>query len=242
MNMKLSYRDKAIFIVAIIIIILVAGFFLLIRPKFQEIEVAQANYETKVAEREAVDAKIGTLPTIVSDLKAAATSVGEVQGVFLQEQDPYLNEIYIREALARERIKIVSMNTTYTSAGGIGRYVVTPAHILVYENKMNTDLYNELPEEVYNVYYGVGAPEYPGAVIGVTTVTLTYECDDIDVDFSVIDRLAADEKTIILNTINAGVENPEDGTRTSTCVITMYSIFPLNVEQVLQESDEVALA
>ena len=245
MNMKLSYRDKVIFIVAIIVIILVAGFFLLIKPKFEEIEVAQNNYETKVAEREAVDAKIGTLPTIVGSLKDAATAVGEIQGIFLEEQDPYLNEIYIREALAGENLTFSAMSTSYTQAGAINRYVVSPEHLLVYENKMNTDLYHELPEELYDMYNGVPAESYPDAVIGVTTMTFTYLSDSIEQDYRIIDKLAADEKTIILNTISSeaasAVADPE-AERETTCNITMYSIFPLNVEQVLQESDEVTIA
>ena len=241
MNMKLSYRDKVIFIVAIIIIILVAGFFLLIKPKFEEIEVAQNNYEVKVQEREAVDAKIGTLPTIIENLKAAAREIDEKQGIFLTEQDPYLNETYIREALASARIDIKRITTQYTAAAPISKYVVAPAHILAYDNKINTDLYNELPQEVYDAYNGIGVPEYPSAVIGVTTMNFTYDSSDIDVDYRVIDRLAEDEKTIILNTVSNSVEPlSEDGSRETTCYITMYSILPLNVEQVLQESNEVA--
>ena len=244
MNMKLSYRDKVIFIVAIIVIILVAGFFLLIRPKFQDIEIAQNNYEAKVAERESVDAKIGTLPTIVENLKAAATAVGEEQGIFLEEQDPYLNEIYLREALARENLSYESINTTYAQASDISRYTVTPQHLLAYDNKINTDLYNELPQEIYDLYNGVPPTSYPGATIGVTTMTFTYMSDDIALDFRVLDRIAEDEKTIILNTISSSVVDPNDpeDNRKTTCTITMYSIFPLNVEQVLQESDEVQIA
>lgn len=247
MNMKLSYRDKVIFIVAIVVIILVAGFFLLIKPKFEEIEVAQNNYDSKVAEREAVDAKIGTLPTIVASLKEAAQAVGDEQGIFLAEQDPYQNEMYLREVLSSERVAIRSINTSYTTAGNIGRYSVSQAHILAYENKINTDLYNELPQIVYDRYNGVPDPSYPGSIIGVTTVNFTYASEDINVDYRIIDRLASDEKTIVLNTISNSVEESghagEEGVeeRQTSCTITMYSIFPLNVEQVLQESDEVVV-
>lgn len=242
MNMKLSYRDKVIFIVAIVVIILVAGFFLLIKPKFEEIDVAQANYDSKVAEREAVDAKIGTLPAIVENLKAAAQAVGDEQGIFLEEMAPYENETYIRELLESQRVEVRNMNTAYTFAGNIARYAVSEANILAYENKINTDLYNELPQEVYDAYNGVPAPTYPSAIIGVTTMNCTYASDDINTDYRIIDRLASDEKTIILNTISNSTENDEAGDERTTAInLTMYSIFPLNVEQVLQESDEVVI-
>ena len=243
MNMKLSYRDKVIFIVAIIIIILVAGFFLLIKPKFEEIDRARAAYDAKVVERQNVDAKIDTYGDIMKSVKDAARAIGEEQDVFLPEQDPYLNEMYIREALESERLDIISMNTSYTSASAINRYAVKPAHILAYENKIKTDLYNELPQEVYDVYNGVPDPTYPNSIIGTTTMTFTYRSEDIRTDYGVMDKLAADEKTIVLNTISSKEQATDSNEpRETTCTITMYSIFPLNVEQVLLEPDEVDMS
>ena len=174
MNMKLSYRDKVIFIVVIVIIILVAGFFLFIQPKFQEVESAKYNLESKKQERVEIETKIATLPNIIDDIKAVADEIGEKQGIFMEEQDPYLNETYIREALAAERLDIKSMDTTYTTAGEINRYTVRPAHVLAYENKISADLYNELPQEVYDAYNNVAPETYPNTIIGITTVNVTF--------------------------------------------------------------------
>lgn len=245
MNMKLSYRDKVIFIVVLVIIILVGGFFLFIQKKFEEVETAKYNLENKKQERVDIEAKIATLPTIIDDIKAAADEIGEKQEIFLDEQDPYLNETYIREALQAERLDITKMNTTYTLAGDINRYTVTPANLLAYDNKMSADLYNELPQEIYDLYNGVAPESFPSTVIGITTVTVTMDggTDPIDVAYKAIDKIAGDEKTIILNSISAGSENAssseEDQESEVEATITMYSIFPLNVEQVKQESAEI---
>lgn len=240
MNMKLSYRDKVIFIVAIVLIILVAGFFLLIKPKFAEIDTAKYNLSVKQQERADIDAKIATLPTIIEDLKKTAEEIGEKQELFLEEQDPYLNETYIREAIPN--IEIKSMSTNYTSASSLNRYTVTPAHVLVYDNKMNADLYNELPQEVYDVYNNVPAEAYPSVIIGTTTMSFTIASDLALRDaYNVIDRIADDEKAIILNTVSTDTNDVEGDvtSRDVTYNITMYSVFPLNIEQVLQESDEI---
>lgn len=244
MNMKLSYRDKVIFIVVIVIIILVAGFFLFIQPKFQEIESAKYNLENKKQERIDIETKIATLPTIIDDIKAAADEIGEKQGIFLEEQDPYLNEIYIREALTAERLDVTSMDTTYTMAGDINRYTVNPAHVLAYENKISADLYNELPQEVYDAYNGVDPEAFPSTVIGITTVNVKFDggTNPVESANKAIDRIAKDEKTIILNMISTEAEpenNEENGESDVSATITMYSIFPLNVEQVKQESAEI---
>ncbi|MDE6132970.1 MAG: hypothetical protein K2G04_06330 [Oscillospiraceae bacterium] len=244
MNMKLSYRDKVIFIVVIVIIILVAGFFLFIQPKFQDVEMAKYNLETKQQEKVDIETKIATLPTIIDNIKTVADEIGEKQGIFLEEQEPYLNETYIREALTAERLDVKTISTTYTTAGRISRYTVEPDHILAYDNKMSADLYNELPQEVYDKYNDVSPESFPNTVIGITTVTVTFDggADAVASADRAIDRIASDEKTIILNTISTETdpENGEAGGETEvSATITMYSIFPLNVEQVKLESTEI---
>lgn len=243
MNMKLSYRDKVIFIVAIVIIIIVAGIFVFIKPKFEEISSAEYALEQKQAERDEIDTKIASLPVIIQNVKDIAQEIGEKQPLFLEEQDPYLNETYIREALPN--VDITSMNTEYTVAENLGRYIVNPAHILTYDNKMNADLYNELPQEVWDQYNGVQREAFPGVIIGTTNMTFTIKSDLALRDaYAVMDRLAEDEKAIILNTVATDTTEPESGEdaatdRDVTYDITMYSVFPLNVEQVLQETDEI---
>ena len=241
MSLKLSYRDKVIFIVVMVILVLVAGFFLFIKPKFQDVEVAKFNLETKQQEKADIDAKISTLPGLIQSMKDAAESIKEKQEIFLPDGHPYENENYIREFLNELDIEIMNMTTNYTEASAISRYVVGKQHILAYDNMITADLYNELPEEVYNKYNNIQREQYPDAKIGVTGMTVTFRSDvrgeDID---AVIDRIATDEKTIILN--NISTEEPAadvvDGIET-TVNLTMYSIYPLNVEKVLEETDEV---
>lgn len=242
MSLKLSYRDKVIFIVVMVILVLVAGFFLLIKPKFADVESAKSTLELKQQEKADIDAKIDTLPGIIDSLKAAAKEIEEEQKIFMDEGHPYVNETYIREALGDLNIDITSMTTGYTTASGISRYTLEKAHILAYENKINADLYNELPQEVYDKYNGVGTPDYPGAVVGVTNMTLNFNSSIASLDpvYSVMDRIAEDEKAIILNTVSTSQDETGEGnTRATTIDLTLYSIFPLNVEKVQQETTDI---
>ena len=241
MSLKLSYRDKVIFIVVMVILVLVGGFFLLIKPKFQDVERAQRNLETKQQEKMDIDAKISTLPGLIQSMKDAATSIKEKQEIFLPEGMPYENENYVREFLNELNIEINSMTTSYTKAAGISRYVVNKEHILTYKNKMNADIYEELPEEVYNKYNGVKRESYPSATIGVTNMTVTFSSPVNSQDvYEVIDRIADDEKTIILNTVSTDVVTSGESEKVETSVnLTLYSIYPLNVEKVLEETDEI---
>lgn len=247
MNMKLSYRDKVIFIVVIVIIILVGGFFLFIQKKFDDVEAAKYNLEAKQQEKANIEAKIATLSDLIEQIKTTADEIGEKQGIFLEEQDPYLNETYIREALADERLEVNTITTTYTTAGAISRYTVQPKNILAYANKMSADLYNELPQEVYDKYNNVAPKTYPNTIIGITVVDVLFDggTNPVENANKAIDRIAKDEKTIVLNTIsttskeNSSSADGEQTTSQVSATITMYSIFPLNVEQVKKESADI---
>lgn len=244
MNLKLSYRDKVIFIVVMIIIVLVAGFFLLIKPKFEAVDNAKYNLEKKQAEWSEVEAKINTYPEIVTAMKESLDQIDEQQKIFLEEGHPYINERYIRDALAEVNVEVNSVTTEYTTASPINGYVVQNKNILAYDNKMNADLFNELPQEVYDQYNKVQKEGYPSTIIGVTTMNFTFSSDlELRDAFNVIDRIAEDEKTIILNTVGSSVEEVSDEpTQEITVDITMYSIYPLNVEKLREEPDTIEKA
>ncbi len=241
MSLKLSYRDKVIFIVVMIILVLVAGFFLFIKPKFEAVESAKYTLETKQSEKADIDTKIQTLPTIIESMKEAAKVVEEKQKLFLDEGHPYVNETYIREILNELNVEVVSMSTEYTSASAIERYIVDNKNILVYQNKMDADLYNELSQEEYDKWNNVVREAYPTSIIGVTTMEVAFKSDyQLRDAFAFIDRMAEDEKAVIINTIGSSREESENSDDVDvTATITMYSVFPLNVEKVLEETDEV---
>lgn len=240
MNLKLSYRDKVIFIVVMVILVLVAGFFIFIKPKFEQVEIAKANLAAKQQEEADTKAKIGSLTGIIDSMKEIAEEIGEKQEIFLEEAHPYVNEAYIRDALSSLNLDITAMNTSYTTASAINRYTVAKQNYLAYDNKMNADLYNELPQEVYDLYNNVPPQSYPNTIIGVTNVSFSFDLgtNSLDKVYDVMNRLSEDEKTIVLNSVSAESESDDDEAAASIN-LTMYSIFPMNVEEVLKETDEV---
>lgn len=240
MDMKLSYRDKVIFIVVMVILVLVAGYFVVVKPKFDNLEKVKYNLETKREELAELEDKIASLPSLIEEVETIANEVGKKQEIFFEENHPYVNETYIRNALKEVGVNIKSMSTNYTVASNIARYTVANKNILAYDNKMNADLYNELPQEVYDKYMGVAGESYPGAVIGVTTMVVTFEYDArLAQVYKVLDKIAEDEKTVILNTINSSVNDESAETDDATINLTMYSIYPLNVDKIIEQMDEM---
>ena len=236
--MKLSYRDKVIFVAAIVIIIIVAGIFVFIKPKFEEMNYAKSALQAKQSEQADVEAKINTLPDIVAALKSAAQDVGEIQEYFMPEQDPYLNEQYVREILGNN-VTVRGMNTQYTSADDIEQYVVNAQNIAACDIFIDSDLYNELPQEVYDAYNKANKRTGGSSIIGVTSMTVDYR-DKMDYSglYKFIDAVKEDGKTIIVTEFNKGEDEQGTAEVEGSINLKIYSIYYLDTDKVMEESDE----
>lgn len=237
--MKLSYRDKVIFVVAIVLVIIIVGIFVVIKPKFEEMNRAKLALENKQSEQADVQSKMDTLPDIVKQIKAVAKEVGEIQEVFLPQQDPYLNEQFVREILGNN-VDTLSMSTEYTMADNIASYIVEPKNIVSYDLLVNGDLYNELPQEVYDNYNGTGELTGEEMVIGVTSINVSFrDRADYSGIYKFIDAVKDNGKTIIVtNFLREGNSESEVTEIESNISLVMYSIYPLNVDKVMEESEE----
>lgn len=236
--MKLSYRDKVIFVAAIVIVILIAGIFLFIKPKFEEMDYAKRALEQKQSEKADVEAKINTLPDIVASLKSTAQDVGELQEHFMEEQDPYLNEQYVREILGTN-VTTLGMSTQYTTADTLEQYVVNAQNVAACDLFINSDLYNELPQEVYDAYNKANKRTGGSCVIGVTSMTVSYR-DKTDYSglYKFIDAVKDDGKTVIITEFSKG-EDEKGATEIESSVnLKLYSIYYLDTTKVMEESDD----
>lgn len=262
--MKLSYRDKVIFICAIVVIILIAGFFLFIKPKYTDMGYAKSALETKQSEKADVEAKINTLPELVEQLKASADGVKEVQSYFFSavneddkitvdvngketeaykfEQSPYQYEQVIHDMLDSAGVEVTSMNTLYTVGGQFNEYMVPTKNAYAYDLLMQADLYNELPQAVYDVYNMAAAETGNNIVIGVTNITVGYK-DSFALTklFKFVDEVADDERTMSILSVSSS-EEKEDATETEGNIdMVLYSIMPLNVDKIMEENDTVEI-
>jgi len=61
---EMSYRDKMIILIISIIIILVAGFFVLIRPTYQKLVDDTTTYESTKTEWDGIQQKLDAIPTL----------------------------------------------------------------------------------------------------------------------------------------------------------------------------------
>ncbi len=262
--MKLSYRDKVIFICAIVVIILIAGFFLFIKPKYDDMGLAKSTLEVKQSEKADVEAKINTLPELVEQLKASADGVKEVQSYFFSavneddkttvevngketevyktEQSPYQYEQVIHDMLDSAGVEVRSIDTAYTVGNQVSEYMVADKNLYSYDLLMQADLYNELPQGVYDLYNKVAAETGDSVIIGVTNISVGYvDSFALTKLFKFIDDVADDERTMSILAVSSG-EEAEGSTETEgTIDMVLYSIMPLNVDKIMEESDTVEI-
>lgn len=241
--MKLSYRDKVIFVCAIVAVIIVAGVFMFIKPKFEEMNDAKSLLQSKQTEQEELQAKIDTFPQLVETLKTVAGDVEEIQSYFLTEQDPYLNEQFIHEILDKNNVEVLGMNTSYSVAGKLEEYIVVPSNVSAYDLLISGDLYNELPQEVYDVYNKTVVKNGGSVVIGVTNMTVDYnDSYELSKVLKFVDEIADYGKTMnVISVAKPDKSNNAENETKGSISLNLYSIYPLNVEKVMEEADEIQI-
>lgn len=239
MSMKLSYRDKVIAIVVICIVVIVAGVVLFVKPRVAELDVAKQNLDRVQQEMNRVQEKINTLDGLIISLKDTAKEIDTIQQNFYVEAEPYEFEQHVREILAARNIEYSSITTSYASAQDITQYFVDPIHILAYDMKIDADIYNELPQEVYDAYKGAAAKIGSTVKIGTTNIVLSFKtAPGADEVLKCLDDLAKVDKTLIVNSSDCEVKIGADaGEKTEqTIALTIYSIVPMNMDLVSAEN------
>ena len=105
--MKLNYRDKMILIVVFVLLIIVAGFMLFIKPAIDECSQASSELEDQVDKDKNLAAEIQTL----------YTSTSQVAANFYDYQVAYKATDKVRELFNVDDVKIKNSNMTISSYG-----------------------------------------------------------------------------------------------------------------------------
>ncbi len=239
MNMKLTRRDKAIILVLIVLLITVGGTFLLLKPKYGEMQASNDRLVAKEAEKADVEAKIATIDELKKTLETRVDEIEELQKAFIDESETAETQkisTYLRELLAPSEIEITGVTLENLSEQKLAEYHYDK-FALAYPLKINGDIANELPEEVYNAYNKTYPPAGPDVGIASTVVTVKYKCDlEFEQLYEAIQIIADHEKNIYLETCSAGLvegEGDEDPTEAEgELTITVYELYPMDPDAV----------
>ncbi|MCI1268917.1 MAG: hypothetical protein LKG21_03340 [Ruminococcus sp.] len=125
--MKLNYRDRIIAMVLIAIVILIGGFFGLIRPKSKDITESQAARTQKQEEWDALDQKIKQNPILEKAIMNTYEDSQKLVADFPAEQDfAYQLDQYMQPIMDKCNLQVSDMEAGDSNTTTLNYYFVTP--------------------------------------------------------------------------------------------------------------------
>ena len=115
--MKLNYRDKMILIVVFVLLIIVAGFMLFIKPAIDECSQASSDLESAKVQLSELEDQVDKDKNLAAEIQTLYTSTSQVAANFYDYQVAYKATDKVRELFNFDDVKIKNSNMTISSYG-----------------------------------------------------------------------------------------------------------------------------
>lgn len=115
--MKLNYRDKMILIVLFVLLIIVAGFMLFIKPAIDECSQASSDLESAKVQLSELEDQVDKDKNLAAEIQTLYTSTSQVAANFYDYQVAYKATDKVRELFNVDDVKIKNSNMTISSYG-----------------------------------------------------------------------------------------------------------------------------
>jgi hypothetical protein len=226
--------------VLIVLVIIIAGIVVFVRPKFELSNVQKAALDNKTTEQATIQEKIETLDDLQRQILTSITDIDAYQRIFYTEGRHYEMEQLFHSLVDESRLDILEL-TFATSAEQIADYLFTPSvGLLMYDMKVNADLYNALPPELYNYMNGIQAVSNGTVAVGVTTFNVTFDnLNTWQQLYGFLDASANSNKSIYITTIESNSDSPGG---TAEITVKIYHIVPMDTLAVWNAEKEIAEA
>lgn len=110
---NLSYRDRIIIMVVLIIMIIVMGIFLLIKPKIKTIAESQVDYIAAVSQKNEYDSMIGQIDSIDKRVKTKYDEAVKIAEKFQGEKCSYEADQFIQPVLDENNIIVSEFDVNH---------------------------------------------------------------------------------------------------------------------------------
>lgn len=257
--MKLTYRDRIILLVALTVLILVGGFFALIKPKINDIKTSKAE-RTKVNkewdEKQEIIAKIKPLQNAINDVYDEAT---DLANDFVAQNDyAYQLDQQFQKYADKCHIQISKMEASDPKTGKLDYYFLTPVDLTtdMFEaadvngnySKNNEQIMAESEtlsdrnvEEVVVQQYGIEAMgsreeiwKYMKAIADIDSSVIIESVDINDYTFEIPEdkelQWSAEDENGVKHPTNA--DSPTQGYSKVTFVVNVYSVYNMDKPDV----------
>ena len=225
--MKLNYRDKMILIVVFVLLIIVAGFMLFIKPAIDECSQASSDLESAKVQLSELEDQVDKDKNLAAEIQTLYTSTSQVAANFYDYQVAYKATDKVRELFNVDDVKIKNSNMTISSYGST---VLSP---FAYESTATATDFDTKVDEYNNASTAdssaadANADENAADTNETAAQTIGYYSLNIQFKSSLsgfknfADNLTTNnEKSMVIQNVN--IENVNESEISGTMTLNMY--------------------
>lgn len=225
--MKLNYRDKMILIVVFVLLIIIAGFMLFIKPAIDECSQASSDLESAKVQLSELEDQVDKDKNLAAEIQTLYTSTSQVAANFYDYQVAYKATDKVRELFNVDDVKIKNSNMTISSYGST---VLSP---FAYESTATATDFDTKVDEYNNASKtdssAADANTDENAADTNETAAQTIGYYSLDIQFksslsgfkNFADNLTTNnEKSMVIQNVN--IENVNESEISGTMTLNMY--------------------
>lgn len=225
--MKLNYRDKMILIVVFVLLIIVAGFMLFIKPAIDECSQASSDLESAKVQLSELEDQVDKDKNLAAEIQTLYTSTSQVAANFYDYQVAYKATNKVSELFNVDDVKIKNSNMTISSYGST---VLSP---FAYESTATATDFDTKVDEYNNASKtdssAADANTDENAADTNETAAQTIGYYSLDIQFksslsgfkNFADNLTTNnEKSMVIQNVN--IENVNESEISGTMTLNMY--------------------
>lgn len=240
--MKLNYRDRVILGVLLALALLIAGFFLLIKPKNEDIKTDKASLAELQKQRDEVDSKIAEIPGIKDDITKSYNEAAALADDFVDYNSIYTArkvDQYMQKFAEENEVKVSTLAAGDLSTGTLDYYYFTPTFVgedLITQSDINGSHQKQINDDKAESD-ALSERTAETVLQAQYTINVSGEQENI---WNYMKALEEQKETIIINSVgltdieikereDAQPKNDEEEkTPTAQFTITLYSVYEMD--------------
>lgn len=225
--MKLNYRDKMILIVVFVLLIIVAGFMLFIKPAIDECSQASSDLESAKVQLSELEDQVDKDKNLAAEIQTLYTSTSQVAANFYDYQVAYKATDKVRELFNVDDVKIKNSNMTISSYGST---VLSP---FTYESTATATDFDTKVDEYNNAsttdssaadantdVNAADTNETAAQTIGYYSLNIQFKSSLSGFKNFADNLMTNNEKSMVIENVN--IENVNESEISGTMTLNMY--------------------
>lgn len=225
--MKLNYRDKMILIVVFVLLIIVAGFMLFIKPAIDECSQASSDLESAKVQLSELEDQVDKDKNLAAEIQTLYTSTSQVAANFYDYQVAYKATDKVRELFNVDDVKIKNSNMTISSYGST---VLSP---FAYESTATATDFDTKVDEYNNASTtdssaadantdenAANTNETAAQTIGYYSLNIQFKSSLSGFKIFADNLTTNNEKSMVIENVN--IENVNESEISGTMTLNMY--------------------